>query len=94
MQIVQESTEADFAASQASVSTVRRLVEESLLQRSPEERHVIAVICATLLRTKTVNERQWISQQFAVSQFPALGDQDQMVIDIEAIIRKIRKSQE
>ena len=71
--------------------TVRRLVDESMFQRFPEERNTIAVICGTLLYTKTSNERQWIGQQLDKSQFPKLGNQEQTLLDIEAIMRRVRK---
>lgn len=70
---------------------VRREVDESMYQRPPEERNTIAVICATLLYTKTSNERQWIGQQLSRSQFPALSAQEQTLIDMEAIMRLVRK---
>ena len=73
--------------------TVRRVVDESMFQRFPEERNSIAVICATLLYTKTSNERQWIAQQLAQTQFPALSNQEQTLIDMEAIMRRVRKTQ-
>ncbi|MBC7968469.1 MAG: hypothetical protein H7Z17_21395 [Fuerstia sp.] len=73
--------------------TVRRLVDESMFQRFPEERNTMAVICATLLYTKTSNERQWIAQQFAKSQFPGLGRQEQALIDMEAIMRRVRQTE-
>ena len=73
--------------------TVRRLVDESMFQRFPEERNTMAVICATLLYTKTSNERQWIAQQLAKSQFPVLGDQEQPLIDMEAIMRRVRQTE-
>ena len=94
VEVVKESFEADSKVSAAALITVRRLVDESLFQRFPEERNVIAVICATLLQTKTSNERQWIGQQFAKSQFPALADQEQMLIDVEVVMRTLRKSLE
>ncbi len=94
VQVVQESTEAGAQAGNAVFVTVRRLVDQSLFERFPEERNVIAVICAALLRTKTSNERQWTSQQFARTQFPALGNQEQMLVDIEAIMRQVRKIQQ
>ena len=73
--------------------TVRSLVDKSLFQRFPEERNTMAVICATLLYTKTSNERQWIAQQLAKSQFPVLGDQEQPLIDMEAIMRRVRQTE-
>jgi len=94
VQVVQESTEADAHAASAAHITVRRLVDQSLFERFPEERNVIAVICAALLRTKTSNERQWVSQQFSKTQFPALGNQEQMLVDVEAIMRQVRKIQQ
>jgi len=72
---------------------VRREVDELMFQRFPEERNTIAVICATLLYTKTSNERQWIGQQLSRSQFPALSNQEQTLIDMEAIMRRVRKSE-
>ena len=72
---------------------VRRDVDESMFQRFPEERTTIAAICATLLYTKTSNERQWIGQQLAQSQFPALSNQEQTLIDMEAIMRRVRKTE-
>ena len=77
-----------------SLVTVRRMVDESLFQHFPEERNVIAVICATLLQTKTSNERQWMGQQLAKSQFPDLRNQEQMLIDMEAVMRRVRKTDE
>jgi len=74
--------------------TVRRQVDDSMFQRFPEERNVIAVICATLLQTKTSNERQWMSQQLARSQFPALSGQEQILIDMEAVMRRVRQTEQ
>lgn len=73
--------------------TVRRIVDESMFQRSSEERNTLAAICATLLYTKTSNERQWMSQQLAKSQFPALRDQEQTLVDMEAIMRRVRQTE-
>jgi hypothetical protein len=73
--------------------TVRRVVDELMFERFPEERNSIAVICATLLYTKTSNERQWLGQQLAQTQFPALSNQEQTLIDIEAIMRRVRKTE-
>ncbi|MEJ7592699.1 MAG: hypothetical protein WKF77_14210 [Planctomycetaceae bacterium] len=73
--------------------TVRRVVDESMFQRFPEERNTIAAICATLLYTKTSNERQWMAQQLARSQFSALGNQEQTLIDMEAIMRRVRQTE-
>jgi len=78
---------------QSQLETVRRLVDESMFQRFPEERDTITVICATLLYTKTSNERQWIGLQLAQSQFPALSNQDQTLLDVEAIMRRVRKAE-
>ena len=74
--------------------TVRRVVDDSMFQRFPEERNLIAVVCATLLQTKSSNERQWMSQQLAKSQFPALSTQEQMLIDMEAVMRRVRQTEQ
>ena len=74
--------------------TVRRQVDDSMFQNFVEERTVIAVICATLLQTKTSNERRWMSQQLAKSQFPALSSQEQMLIDMEAVMRRVRQTEQ
>ena len=78
---------------ESQLVAVRRVVDDSMYQRFPEERTTIAVICATLLYTKTSNERQWIGQQLAKSQFPSLSNQEQTLIDIESIMRRIRKTE-
>ena len=78
---------------QSQLVTVRRLVDASMFQRFAEERNTIAAICAALLYTKTSNERQWMSQQLAKSQFPALSNQEQTLIDMEAIMRQLRKAE-
>ncbi len=78
---------------QGQLVTVRRLVDVSMFQRFAEERNTIAAICAALLYTKTSNERQWMSQQLAKSQFPALSNQEQTLIDMEAIMRQMRKTE-
>ncbi len=74
--------------------TVQRVVNEAMFERFPEERDVIAVVCATLLQTKTSNERQWMGQQLTKSQFPELGDQEQVLIDMEGVMRIVRKTEE
>jgi len=95
-----ETTEAVPAiATESKVSpdmlvAVQRVVNESMFERFPEERDVIAVVCATLLQTKTSNERQWMGQQFTKSQFPELGDRDQVLIDMERVMRIVRKTDE
>lgn len=94
VEVAATSVSADPEANAAAAITVRRMVDTALFQRFPEERHLIATMCVALLGTKTSNERQWFSQQFAKSQFPALGDQEQMLVDIEAIMRKVRKTLE
>lgn len=73
---------------------VQRVVNEAMFERFPEERDVIVVVCATLLQTKTSNERQWMGQQLTKSQFPQLGNQDQVLIDMERVMRIVRKSNE
>ena len=73
--------------------TVRRVVDEAMFQRFPEERNTIAAICAALLYTKTSNERQWMAQELAKSQFPALSNQEQTLIDMEAIMRRVRQTE-
>jgi len=73
---------------------VKRVVNEAMFERFPEERDVIAVVCATLLQTKTSNERQWMGQQLTESQFPELGNQDQVLIDMEGVMRMVRKTDE
>ena len=73
---------------------VTRVVNEAMFERFPEERDVIAVVCATLLQTKSSNERQWIGQQLTKSQFPELGNQDQVLIDMERVMRIVRKTNE
>ena len=78
---------------ESQLVAVRRVVDESMFQRFPEERNTIAVICAALLYTKTSNERQWIGQQLAKSQFPSLSNQEQTLIDMESIMRRIRKTE-
>ena len=72
---------------------VRRQVDTLLFERSDEERSAVAVICATLLQTKTSDERQWMTQQLSKTQFPGLGNEDQMLIDMETIMRRVRKSE-
>ena len=74
--------------------TVQRVVNDAMFERFPEERDVIAVVCATLLQTKTSNERQWMGQQLTKSQFPQLGNQDQVLIDMEGVMRIVRKTAE
>jgi hypothetical protein len=71
---------------------VQRVVNEAMFERFLEERDVIAVVCATLLQTKTSNERQWMGQQLTKSQFPELGNQEQVLIDMEGVMRIVRKS--
>ena len=73
---------------------VRRVVNEAMFERFPEERDVIAAVCATLLQTKTSNERQWMGQQLTRSQFPELGNQEQVLIDMEGIMRTVRKTEQ
>lgn len=73
---------------------VKRVVNEAMFERFPEERDVIAVVCATLLQTKTSNERQWMGQQLTRSQFPGLGNQEQVLIDMESVMRIVRKTDE
>lgn len=72
---------------------VRRQVDALMFQRSEEERCAVAVICVTLLHTKTSNERQWISQQLSRTQFPRLGREEQMLIDMETVMRRVRKTE-
>lgn len=72
---------------------VRHQVDESMIQRSPEERNIVAAICTKLLQTKTTNERQWMSGQLDKSQFPFLSDQEQILIDMESIMRRVRKTE-
>ncbi len=72
---------------------VRHQVDESMMQRSPEERNIVAAICTKLLQTKTTNERQWMSGQLDKSQFPFLSDQEQILIDMESIMRRVRKTE-
>ena len=74
--------------------TIRRVVNEAMFERFPEERDVIAAVCATLLQTKTSNERQWMGQQLNRSQFPDLGNQEQVLIDMERVLRIVRKADE
>lgn len=74
--------------------TIRRVVNEAMFERFPEERDVIAAVCATLLQTKTSNERQWMGQQLNRSQFPDLGNQEQVLIDMERVLRIVRKAEE
>ncbi len=83
----------EHAVNPSLLVAVRRVVAETMFQRFPEEQHTIAVICAALLYTKTSNERQWIAQQFSQSQFPRLSDQEQTLIDVEAIMRRVRKTE-
>lgn len=78
---------------QSQLLKLHREVEETMFQRFPEERTAIAVTCATLLYTKTSNERQWMGQQLAQSQFPALSNQEQTLMDMEAIMRRVRKTE-
>ena len=85
--------ETEHAVNPSQLVAVRRVVSETMFQRFPEEQHTIAVICAALLYTKTSNESQWIAQQFAQSQFPRLSDQEQTLIDVEAIMRRVRKTE-
>ena len=73
---------------------VQRVVNESMFERFAEERDVIAVVCATLLQTKTSNERQWMGQQLTKSQFPELSNQEQVLIDMESVMRIVRKTNE
>lgn len=86
-----ESIVTENSVDQGQLLAVRRAVDESMFQRFPEERNTIAVICGTLLYTKTSNERQWIGQQLDQSQFPALSNQEQTLLDMEAIMRRVRK---
>jgi hypothetical protein len=72
---------------------VKHQVDESMLQRSPEERNIVAVICTKLLQTKTTNERQWMSLQLDKCQFPFLSAQEQVLIDMESIMRRVRKTE-
>lgn len=98
--VVDDAAEASPAiATENSVSpdmliAVQRVVNEAMFERFPEERDVISVICATLLQTKSSNERQWMGQQFSRSQFPELGNQDQVLIDMEGVMRVVRKTAE
>ncbi len=73
---------------------VQRVVNEVMFERFPEERDVIAVICANLLQTKTSNERQWMGQQLTRTQFPRLSSQEQVLVDMESVMRIVRKTQE
>jgi hypothetical protein len=73
--------------------SVRRQVDAFMFQRSDEERNVVATICVKLLQTKTSNERQWLSQQLAKTQFPALSDEEQMLLDMETVMRRVRKTE-
>lgn len=77
----------------ALLVTIRRVVDESMFERFPEERDVIAVVCSKLLQTKTVNERQWMGLQLAKSQFPRLARQEQILIDMEGIMRRVRQTE-
>ena len=99
-----ESTEAAAGEAGPAIATenkvdpntliaVKRIVNEAMFERFPEERDVVAVVCATLLQTKTSNERQWMGQQLTKSQFPALGSQEQVLIDMEGIMRSVRKTE-
>lgn len=100
-----EAAEAEAAEAGPAIATenkvnpdmlvsVRRVVNEAMFERFPEERDVIAAVCATLLQTKTSNERQWMGQQFTKSQFSDLGNQEQVLIDMERVMRIVRKANE
>ena len=82
----------DVVEPDRSLAVVRE-VNDLMFEQSQEERHLIAAICATLLQTKSSNERQWMVQQLAKSQFPFLARQDQIAIDMEAIMRRVRKTE-
>jgi hypothetical protein len=75
-----------------SMAVVRE-VNDLMFEQSQEERNLIAAICATLLQTKSSNERQWMIQQLAKSQFPFLARQEQVAIDMETIMRRVRKTE-
>ncbi|MDA1229724.1 MAG: hypothetical protein O2856_03030 [Planctomycetota bacterium] len=77
----------------ALLVAIRRIVDESMFERFPEERDVIAVVCSMLLQTKTANERQWMGLQLLKSQFPGLGRQEQVLIDMDGIMRRVRQTE-
>lgn len=88
-----DSVEAGVETEPDRSLAVVREVNHLMFEQSQEERNLIAAICATLLQTKSSNERQWMIQQLEESQFPFLARQEQIAIDMEAIMRRVRKTE-
>lgn len=88
------STEAAMTVNEQRLEAIRRITDQLLFLRTPEERKLVTILCTALEKSEPRNERQWFSLQIASSQFQYLADDAQFLDDLETVIRRVRQAEQ
>ncbi len=85
--LLQENHEEDGV--QISASELRERVTSTVFHLQPEQQNMVAMIVAILAKDNRANIRSFLAAVFPQTQFPALKEDTQLVLDIENILREL-----
>lgn len=77
----------------ARIETIQRIVASVMFDHEPEERKVAVMLCAAIDIENPKNEPAWIMAQLSRSQFPDLADDEEMLEEMDEILKQLRASQ-
>jgi hypothetical protein len=69
---------------------IRRTVSDLLFDRHQEEQNALCALIATRLRDSSGNDDGWFQARLNRTQFPYLGDDDQILEELRKVLRELR----
>lgn len=77
----------------AKIENIQRIVASVMFDHELEERKVAAMLCVAIDIENPKNEQSWVISQLSRSQFPDLADDEEMMEEMEQILKELRATQ-
>ncbi|MFN9721598.1 MAG: hypothetical protein ACK58L_23115 [Planctomycetota bacterium] len=78
-------------ALKARIDRTRKIVDQLLFSRPREQRRVIVMLCTAVDKFQPSQERPWFSSEMRATQFPQLTEDQQLLEDFGAVMRRLRE---